>query len=410
MKLNGSSAHMRDLLVTENQRRKELVCTPHRHIFYLKVGKTGSSTLTNILNRNALFFNTRLCRLQKSKTFHSQLQYSKNAEDRFKCELHTTPLQNYSRDIVHQYMRSDTISIGILRFPFNHFRSKYYYFQKKSKRFSPVDLEGDAIETILKNSEYDPQLRHLVLKGTYRELQNSMYNYFHLDDVKAMSDEKYFQDSIKTVENEYSLIFINEYYDESLVLFKRMVCWEMKDILYVTHKNASYLNKAKTPEEYGTLFDRHKNISSIDYKFYEHFLNVHKGRIRNSSNAFAEEVLAFKRVNTETSNFCWDIFNKLTRGTDFVTAKALAQKELVVEQGRFNPRFKVMGGDCILMALSEEIFITAVRAVNYPQNCNLKNKVPVVNREFCSINREEFVYKNIPFHIIKQTLMNDIVV
>ena len=410
MKTKGSSANMSDLLTVDKQKHEELVCSPHRHIFYLKVAKTGSSTLTNVLNRNALLFNTRLCRIHKAVTFHSELRNNKSADDRFKCELHTTPTLHYSSDIVHQYMSRDTISIGILRFPFNNFRSKYYFFQKKRKRFSPVDLEGDAIETILKNSEYDPRLKHYVLKGTYRELQNCMYNYFQLDDIKAMSDEKYFQDSITKVEQEFPLIFINEYYDESLVLFKRKVCWEMKDILYITHKKASYVNKAKTPEEYGALFDRHKNISSIDYKFYDHFLHVHKRHVQNSGNAFAEEVLAFKRVNIETSNFCWDIFNKLETGTDFETTKALAQKELIVEQGRFNPRFKVMGGDCILMALSEEVFIKAVRAVNYPHHCEKEKKVPQVDLKFCSVNKEEFVYQNIPFNNVKKTLMKDIVV
>ena len=398
------------MLAKGEQQSGEFVCKPHMHIFYLKVAKTGSSTLTSILNGNALRLNKTLCKVQNPETLHSKLLNSKDVEEKFKCELHTTPILNYSSEKVHRYMPHDTISVGILRFPFDNFRSKYYFFQKKRHNFSPVDLEGDAIEIILKNSEYDPHSRHFGLHGTYRDLQNSMYRYFKLDDMKAMSDAKYFQDSIRTVENEFSLIFINEYYDESLVLFKRMVCWEMKDILYIIHKNASYVNKAKSPEEYGTLFDRHKSISSIDYKFYEHFLNIHKRRVQKLGSSFAAEVSAFKRVNTETSTFCWDIFNKLQAGTDFVNTKALAEKELVVEEGRFNPSFKVKGGDCIVMALSEGILTKAVRAINYPQNCDHENSLPMVDRQFCDVNKEKFVYKNIPFNYIRNTLMKDVVV
>ena len=409
MRSKGSYPNIKDLLDMKHHSEGKS-CNPQRHIFYLKVAKTGSSTLANILTRNALSYNTRLCKLHDSSTFHSKLQDNKKAEEKFKCELHSSPSRHYSSDRVHQYMRNDTISIGIMRYPFNNFRSKYYFFQKQSKKYSKFDLKGDAIATILNNSKYDPKLRHFGLKGTHTNLQNSMYKYFQLDDVRAMTDEKYFQDSIKTVEKEISLIFINEYYDESLILFKRMACWEMKDILYIIHKEASYVNKVKTPEDYGPLFDRHKNISSIDYNFYDHFVNVHKLLVKNAGPSFAKEVSAFKMVNIETSKFCWDIYNKLTKEIDFVTAKALAKKELVVKEGRFNPRFKVTGGDCILMTLSVQIMSQAIRAVNYPENCDRKMSRPRVERNFCNANQKKFVYKNIPFSVVQSMLMTDVMV
>ena len=38
---------------------------------------------------------------------------------------------------------------------------------------------------------------------------------------------------IEQMDNEFSLILITDFMDESLVLLKQLMCWETKDIIYL---------------------------------------------------------------------------------------------------------------------------------------------------------------------------------
>ena len=38
---------------------------------------------------------------------------------------------------------------------------------------------------------------------------------------------------LRQLESEFSLVLITEYFDESLVMLKRIMCWQLDDILYI---------------------------------------------------------------------------------------------------------------------------------------------------------------------------------
>ena len=56
---------------------------------------------------------------------------------------------------------------------------------------------------------------------------------------ESFSDEEEIAKFIENINNSFELILIAEYFDESLVLMKRMLCWDFEDIIYVKHKMRS---------------------------------------------------------------------------------------------------------------------------------------------------------------------------
>lgn len=78
-------------------------------------------------------------------------------------------------------------------------------------------------------------------------------------DHKSVSDEEEIEEFIKMTEKEFDLVLIAEYFDESLVLMKRMLCWDFEDIIYVKHKIRNPIYKNNITE---------KQKVYINYIFY----------------------------------------------------------------------------------------------------------------------------------------------
>ena len=85
-----------------------------------------------------------------------------------------------------------------------------------------------GLENIVRNS----MMFDLGFKSKYFENRNAVMQY------------------VKYIEEEYDLVLINEYYDESLILLKNLLCWDFDDILYLkqrvckTKSSLNYENKA----------------------------------------------------------------------------------------------------------------------------------------------------------------------
>ena len=72
-------------------------------------------------------------------------------------------------------------------------------------------------------------------------------------DHQSFADEDAISDFIRKLEKQIDFVAIAEYFDESLVLIKRMLCWETEDIMYVKHRvrNPAYKNKVTEKQKVG---------------------------------------------------------------------------------------------------------------------------------------------------------------
>ena len=62
---------------------------------------------------------------------------------------------------------------------------------------------------------------------------------------QSFSDESQINEFIQKLQDKLDFVLIAEYFDESLILMRRMLCWDTEDIIYVKHKmrNSVYKNR-----------------------------------------------------------------------------------------------------------------------------------------------------------------------
>ena len=219
---------------TNNQPRP---CKPVNNILFLKTHKTGSSTITNLLNRygdkNDLIFTFPF----KSFWFKWPLSFRLSfVEDTFGRAPNI--LCNHARyngaPMNWLFPKETSRYITILREPVQQFESVFNFFNLGS-HFNELKKVPSKLEAFLDNTTfYFNQAKGQVKKNlriTLNLLKNpSLFDlgldtYFH-EDLTVV------RDYIRFLEQEFDLVMLMEYFDESLVLLKRRFCWKFEDILY----------------------------------------------------------------------------------------------------------------------------------------------------------------------------------
>ena len=180
--------------------------------------------------------------------------------------------------------------ITILRHPVSHFESVFAFFRMAKKLELPND--ANPIETFLRSNPKDTPERRFQTLGN-----PSMFDFGF--------DQKYFENRnvvmkhINYIEEEFDLVLINEHYDESLILFKNLFCWDLEDILYLEHKvrqkRAALSNEMKA------------NIlswSHSDVLLYKHFNATLWRKISEAGPKFFEDLQLFHQKNKPLQAVC----------------------------------------------------------------------------------------------------------
>ncbi|KAJ8405390.1 hypothetical protein AAFF_G00318630 [Aldrovandia affinis] len=237
----------------------------HTSIAFLKTHKTASSTVQNILFRFAERNNLTVA-LPIQACDH-QFCYPHPFSSRF-VHPHTVPPRiitshmRFNRSELRRVLPSDTVYVTILREPAAMFESLFSYFNQYCLSFKRVpngSLEAflDAPWSYYRPDEKDSMYAHNTLT-------------FDLGGEKdhLPTDTAYVQGFIREVEQVFSLVMIAEHFDESLVLLRHLLSWDLEDVLYVK------LNM-RTPgsrRSLGTtLPSRIRAWNSLDAQLYDHF-------------------------------------------------------------------------------------------------------------------------------------------
>lgn len=100
-----------------------------------------------------------------------------------------------------------------------------------------------------------------------------------------------------------------DYFDESLVLLKRLLCWEIDDILYVK------LNERKDNEKATRLSGRvHYNIrrwNKADVLLFNYFNATFWKKVERESSGFYEDLSAFRERRLKIQKLCFESRTKI---------------------------------------------------------------------------------------------------
>ena len=281
-------------------------CTKKKNIVFLKTHKTGSSTVTNILNRygEAHELNFVLPKVGSNRLdwpwFFKNTSYHplQNIEPNILCNH-----ARFNRTSMGELMPNDTVYVTILRNPISQFESSFSYMT--FDKILGMQASGDALteffkdpESILVNYVLTQDLR--INSDRLKLIQNGMLYDLGLES-KDFSNKKKIMEKLYQLDSQFHLVMIMEYFEESIVLLKRLLCWELDDVTYfrLKHRAHSWRRRITKPLE-----EKIRNWSRADVVLYEHFNRTFWNILKHIDQDFWEEVEMLKAKNNFINNLC----------------------------------------------------------------------------------------------------------
>ncbi|XP_078687125.1 galactose-3-O-sulfotransferase 3-like [Branchiostoma floridae x Branchiostoma belcheri] len=198
-------------------------------------------------------------------------------------------------------------------------------------RFPQIMPKGTAYVTIIRKP-----LNHLKSSWNF-------YGYSRRFGLSKIKDPLTF---VRTIDEDFDLVMLTEYFDESLVLLKRLMCWTLQDI---APKSSYSSNWIVSPNE-----------SFVDYALYDHFNKSFWRRISSSGNDYWGEVEYFKNLNKMIAEHCQ-------------SQCSFHKPPLFVNSTRWSPGFTVDGDLCLLLRRSFDC-IRAIQAERVGESLKLPPK------------------------------------
>lgn len=328
-----------------------------RHIGFLKVHKAGSTMVQNMLFRFGLKYNLSFVLPHNSSGTVMPL----NSDDHYDILAIHSVLNNYR----FKQLQSDRVNIAIIREPLDVTISAAYYCRdlRNISYLLKVPKETFIRDLIIHPELYDP--------GFFSRTKNTMDYDFGFeryrrkskqrDTITAFSrhlrkntqsengfvgysthfeagDTYQIHSYLKYLNKEFKLVMILEKNEESLVLLRQYLNWEMSDIVYLPINSNSHPLVKVTREERA----RHKAINFLDYALYDFFVDEFERKVKIEGDRFQDEVKHFKRVLNQIMLFCEN--------------KGNGKDVLEIFPSLWNDYFVKSRTDCEMMAMPERTF------------------------------------------------------
>ena len=309
-------------------------CREKVSLAFLKVHKTGSSTMANIIQRFGLRRRLNFA-LPRKKPGELRYNYFGGIGGSLKKEEILPLRTNASYDLLYNHVifnkelfqnafGNHTMYVTILREPFSQFTSALLYFLNEKL----YETATSNLTRYLENPEkFEPTNRYLSFTDNRQALDLGV-------PVHKVRHRRFIHNYIKMLNSTFHLVMITEFFDESLILLKRLMCWSFYDILYF-RKNGAYRKfKFNVTDSDIVLY---RNWAMADDLIYNHFYHRFMDSVSLYPD-FYEEVVYFKRVLRKTQTFCYN------------TARA---SQMSFKSSKWSPSFTVTSLDCFYMKCSE---------------------------------------------------------
>ncbi|KAJ8031874.1 Galactosylceramide sulfotransferase [Holothuria leucospilota] len=264
-------------------------CIPRENVTFIKAHKTGSSTVQNIFLRygekhNLTFVLPPAGHHLGYPNYFEKRYMLRNERDVYNIFCHHA---RFSQTIP-QVMPPNTLYITIVRDPVKVFESAFIYF-KMDYRLGMTN-DPKALEKFLKNAE-----------SYYQSATNKVHmkNPMLFDLGFSMEDfhsEALIQKAIKTFHKRFRLVMVAEYFEESLILLRDLLCWSTEDVVVFkmnTRKDDSIVPLTEQTKE-GI-----RSWNKGDVMLYEHFNRTIQDRIGEYGRARMAEQVALLRQKTQ---------------------------------------------------------------------------------------------------------------
>ena len=181
---------------------------------------------------------------------------------------------------------------------------------------------------------------------------------------KDFENETKVNELITSIAHEFHHLLITEYLDESLIVMRRKLCWQISDILYLPLrvKNYNYKRKSLEPE----LVEKLTNWSRVDVMLYKTFNETLWKKIAQYGKDFREELNFYKTQKERILKFCSIKLHSLL--TNFDVSKLGDYTEIPASSWGYS--FKIDSVWCLVSRIDEKVMRNILRVKNYPELCD----------------------------------------
>lgn len=157
-------------------------------------------------------------------------------------------------------MPNKTFYFSILRDPSLLLESSYVYYKSDSPAFRNSRNVNEFLSSPWSYYNLNAKIYNIYAR-------NNMWFDFGYDN-NAVYDDHYVQSTIKDIEQNFHLILIADYFDESMILLKNTLCWDLDDVVYFKLNTRSLDTvQTLTPESK----EKVKEWCALDWELYKHF-------------------------------------------------------------------------------------------------------------------------------------------
>ena len=163
-------------------------------------------------------------------------------------------------------------------------------------------------------------------------------------------------------------MLITEHYDESLIVLRRKLCWEISDILYLPLRIGNHGNKNYT--SYADIRQKVRTLARVDFLLHEMFNESLWGDISEYGTDFWEEFSFYSKQKIRIVNFCSKIIKSIKLGSQRVEEVLNLDETLVVPESPWGREYVIDHVWCLVSKLNMRVFRNIIRVHEYPELCS----------------------------------------
>ncbi|XP_042911638.1 galactosylceramide sulfotransferase [Parasteatoda tepidariorum] len=354
------------------------ICHPKTNIVFLKTHKCAGSSIQNILMRYGYTNNLNFVLPRSGNYLGHPVPFNRTMVGpgrSFHILAHHTRL-NYAE--IRAIMPRNSIYITVIRNPTQVFESLFYYYS--FDKLMDCDIHK-FIESMLSYSKE-------FLTKRFKRKYGANQMFFDLGgDPESFFNDTLMVKYIDELEYWFDLVLIAERMDESLILLRHLLCWEMDDV--VTFKlNARHpmFKSNLTAAEQTSLL----KLNRADQLLYDRFYKKHEEQVRAfGQNRMDAEVAELRRVTQNWYHLCVMGESPFKKGFK-PTKHYVNPRVLKIETNK-----NVTNSSCNTMTMEELVFTDLIRKrqmLKYPLSFN---RIKYLQRPVNSRLRKSKLKKNI---------------
>jgi len=292
---------------------------PSKNVAFLKTHKTGSSTMSNIMLRFADTHNLTVGLPLEGKwelggyPAYIDKQLIDPQLPQYNVLGHHF---RFNKEKLDEFMPIETKYVTIIRSPVDNVESVFGFFQDQMPF---EEWLGDVNATDRLKTFYAEPTKYFK-RDTDWYFRSKNHMFFDIGyDVNKAEDEAYVNEAIQSMDAHFTLILLTDYFDESLILMKHLLCWDWDDIVYIKFKMRIEEAKAEVNLE---LSQKILSWNHADHMIYDYFNTTFWKRVEAFGAAkMDEELVNFRDEQKKAEAECIESYQPFKKKPWILGAK-----------------------------------------------------------------------------------------